>query len=257
MTEENKVEDTNQVPETKPEVDPIVERATSMGWRPIEDWEGPEEDFIDAKEFVRRQPLFEKIEHQSKELKELRKAFDAFKTHHSKVKEAEYNRALQQLKASRKEAMVNGETEKALYIEEKIEEISEQKAEFDNSVAQIPTPTQVQPEFVRWQEQNSWYQKDRAMTAFADILGVELAKQGMSPEAVLAEVTKEVKKEFAHKFQNPRRAVGSPVEAAPRRGVTKEPEFVMTDEEKQIMKRIVRAGGIDEATYIAELKKVR
>ena len=101
-----------QVPDTTPQVSEIEQRALDMGWRPREEFQGSDDDFIDAKEFVRRKPLFDKIEHSSKEIKELRKAFNALTEHYTKVKETEYNRALSSLKAARREAMTNGDGER-------------------------------------------------------------------------------------------------------------------------------------------------
>jgi hypothetical protein len=247
------------VAEVKEEVktDPITDRALEMGWKPETDWEGAPEDFIEAKEFVRRKPLFEKIEHQSKELKQLRVAFEAFKTHHTKVKEGEYQRALKQLKDARRQAMTDGETDRALVIEDKIEEIQEQKQEFDSAQQSTQVDNEPRPEFVRWSNENSWYNKDRAMTSFADRLGVELAQKGWAPEEVLREVTREVKKEFEHKFKNPNRERGSGVESSTRRGSTSTAAFALSDEETQIMNRMVRAGAMTKDEYISELKKVR
>lgn len=66
MSDENvNVEGVEQVVE-KPAPAPYEAKALEMGWRPKEEWDGPEEDFIDAKEYVRRKSLFEKIEHQNK-----------------------------------------------------------------------------------------------------------------------------------------------------------------------------------------------
>ncbi len=242
-------------PEVKP--DPITERALEMGWRPETEWDGAPEDFIEAKEFVRRKPLFEKIEHQSKELKQLRQAFEAFKTHHTKVKETEYNRALKQLKDARRQALSEGETDRALVLEDKIEEIQEQKQEFDQAATVAPTDNTPRPEFVRWTSENQWYGKDRAMTSYADRLGVELAQQGMHPEEVLREITREMKKEFSHKFTNPKRNAPGAVESGSRRGVASEPEFTLSEDETRIMNRMVRAGAMTKEAYIAELKKVR
>jgi cytochrome c556 len=67
--------------EQAPQRSDIETRALEMGWRPKEEFEGSEDDFIDAKEFVRRKPLFEKIEHQSKELKQIKQALEACKGH--------------------------------------------------------------------------------------------------------------------------------------------------------------------------------
>lgn len=239
--------------------DPFVERALELGWRPQEDWNGAPEDFIDAKEFVRRQPLFEKIDHQSKELRALKQAFEAFKTHHSKVKEVEYNRALAALKAEKRRALSEGETERALAIEDKLEEIQEQKAQFEQDAASVQVEEQpvARPEFIRWRGENSWYGQDRAMTAFADKLGVELHTKGYSPQEVLSAITKEIRKEFAHKFKNPARDRASSVESGSRGGSKAESEFQMSDDERRIMNKIVAAGGITKEQYIAELKKVR
>ena len=71
-------------PET-PELSPIEQKAISMGWRPKDQFEGDEEEFIDAKEFVRRQPLFDRIENQNKQLKNVTKALEALKVHYTRV----------------------------------------------------------------------------------------------------------------------------------------------------------------------------
>jgi hypothetical protein len=252
--------DQKQEPENTPEQkDIFVERAMELGWRPEEEWQGPPEDFIDAKEFVRRKPLFEKIEHQSRELKALRGAFDAFKTHHSKVKEVEYNRALAALKAEKRRALSDGETERALVIEDKIDEIVEQKSQFESEAASVQTPQEAspRPEFVRWQQENSWYGKDKAMTVYADTLGVDLSRQGHSPEEVLAKVTREVRSEFAHKLTNTKRERAGAVEGSSRSGANTAEEFKLSDDERQIMNKIVAMGGITKEDYIKELKRVR
>ena len=48
----------NQNQEAQPkELSAIEQRAIEMGWRPQEEFNGDEEDFIDAKEFVRRKNI--------------------------------------------------------------------------------------------------------------------------------------------------------------------------------------------------------
>lgn len=101
--------------------------------------------------------------------------------------------------------MVEGETERAIAYEEKIEEVEQQKVEFDRDVqsVNIPQTAEVDPRFIQWQEQNSWYGRDHNLTRFADAIGIDYAKQGMSPSEVLVAVAREVKKEFPNKFTNP------------------------------------------------------
>ena len=56
MKEETKPQE-GQQEQAQHTPDPIETRALEMGWRPKEEFDGNEEDFIDAKEFVRRKPL--------------------------------------------------------------------------------------------------------------------------------------------------------------------------------------------------------
>ena len=79
MTEEVKVleSEKQEVVPTEPinnEPSDIEQRAMDLGWRPKEDFEGDEATFIDAAEFVRRQPLFDKIESMGRELKETKRS---------------------------------------------------------------------------------------------------------------------------------------------------------------------------------------
>ena len=58
----------------QPKVDPYEDKARATGWRPLEEFEGDPETWVDAKEFLGRAPLFDKIKHQTKKQKELEKA---------------------------------------------------------------------------------------------------------------------------------------------------------------------------------------
>src|SRR3990172_4739307 len=55
--------------------------ARAQGWKPKEEFTGDPALWVDAKEFVGRAPLFDKIKTQSKDLKEIRKTVDAMAKH--------------------------------------------------------------------------------------------------------------------------------------------------------------------------------
>jgi hypothetical protein len=95
------------------------------------------------------------------------------------------------------------------------------------------------------------------MRAYADQVGIEAGSKGMSPSDVLAEVEREVKKEFADKFTNPRRASAAAVEGSTNKGSGKRDSFQMSDEERRVMQRFVKSGALTEEQYIADLKKTR
>jgi len=137
-----------------PQLSATEQKAMEQGWRPKEEFSGDPEAFIDAAEFVRRGELFTKIEHQSKELKQVRQALDALKEHHSKVKETEYKNALKALDNARKQALTDGETDRFFALEERIEEVKAEKQAFDEDLAVVtPRDEPINPEFTAWTKQ--------------------------------------------------------------------------------------------------------
>lgn len=235
-------------------------KAIEQGWIPKEDFDGDVSEFIDAPEFVRRGELFGKIEKQSKELKAVRQALDALSKHHTKVKEMEYERALKTLKDARRQATMEGDHERALTLEDKIDEVKAEK----EAIAQESRQTQVQepdtytPEFENWVSRNEWYESNRLMRKAADALGKELYEEGgRSPSEVLVLVEKEIRKEFAHKFAGPGAQRRTPVEGSTRGGAAKD-DLQMTSEEVDIMRKIVAVTpGYTEADYKKELKALK
>lgn len=242
-----------------PELTPIEQKAMEMGWRPKEEFDGDDEDFIDAKEFVRRKPLFDKIDTSTRQVKQLTKALDAFKEHYSRVNEAAYERALKALKAERQTAVTNGDGERFEALDEQIKEVEEQ-AEQIRQVAQ-PTPVEQSehPEFSSWKARNSWYEKTGYMRAYADQLGKQLHSQGLQPQEVLREVEKAVRKEFPQKFTNPNKASAPSVETSggsAKRGGGGD-GFELSDQERKVMNDLVRSKQMTKEEYIASLKLVK
>ena len=66
----------------------------------------------------------------------------------------------------------------------------------------------MQKTFRKWERDNDWYGKDKAMTAFADAEARDMGSysdNAMDPDEYLEELTERVKKEFAHKFELPKK----------------------------------------------------
>lgn len=256
MTEETLIpaegtEETQEVEYTATQV-----KALEQGWKPKDQFDGPEDEFIDAPEFVRRGELFSKIETQSKELKAVKRALEDFRSNQSKVREQEFERALKSLKQERRAAMVDGDTERAFELEDEIESISAEKTKIAQEVAR-PAVQEVNPEFQEWQHTNTWYEKDNVMRAAADAIGFDLARSGMSPSQVLKEVAKEIRKEFPHKFTNPKGARASAVESSSRTGTSRSQDVELSDVEQMIMKRLVERGDMTAAEYKKQIKASR
>jgi len=242
--------------ESTPQVDPIETEAREQGWKPKEEYEGDPNKWRPAKEFVERGELFGKIDHMGKELKETRKALKMLQDHHTKVRETEYNRALNELKTLQKKHLEEGNSDGYLETTELLTDLkAEQKA---REVVQQNVPTQPDPRFISWVSENKWYEKDAEMRRYADTLGNGYAASnpGLDPEEVLQYVTKEVRARFATKFVNPNRVKPSAVEGA-NTGAANKSSFELTDDERKVMNTFVRAGVMSKEDYIAQVKQMR
>lgn len=264
MTEQNKevlenkdTEQTQNKTQETPEYTDVELKALEMGWRPKEEFEGDEDDFIDAKEFVRRKPLFDKIETQSKELKNVKRAIEALQKHYTAREEAAVKNAISQLKVARKEALTNGDGEAFEQIDDQIKQAEKEADRLKKIEQETNVQTEVHPEFVAWTKRNSWYKDVGYMRKWADDYGIELAQQGLSPSDVLKKVEQAVKKEFAHKFTNPNKASAPDVEGSGRAGSSKGIDrFELTDNERKIMNTLVSTKQMTKEEYIKQLKEM-
>ncbi len=233
--------------------------ARASGWVPKEEYNGDENKWVDADEFVRRGPLFKKIDGQQRELKEVRKALDQLKNHHNSVKENAYKDALASLKAEKRNAFTEGDPDKIIQIDERIDLVKEQQRQFSQERAQEVNNAvreEIHPDFAVWTERNPWYNTSRPMRAFADALGIELRATGLTPQEVLKKVELQVKEEFPTKFRNPNRDKASPVEGTSK-GSGKPTNDGLSDMERNVMERFVRQNVMTREQYIAEIKKSR
>lgn len=260
MSDENQVVDTN----ADVQVDPVEQEARASGWVPKEDFHGDESKWVDAGEFVRRAPLFGKIDAQGQQIKELRRGLDALKQHHSQVRETEYKRALEELKAAKKQAYIDGEVDDIVDIDEKLDAVKQAQAIFkQEQIAEASqaaaNPEVIHPEFAAWTKRNTWYNDSKPMRAFADALGIELRNKGLSPSDVLRQVETQIKEEFPNKFRNPNRDKPGSVEGGGKGGSVKGNSFEATldDNERKIMNTLVRSGALTKEQYLADLKKVK
>lgn len=243
---------------TPPQYTEIELKAIDQGWIPREEFDGDPSTFIEAPEFVRRGELFAKIDAQNRRIRKQEEALQAFAQHMSKVQEAEYQRALKTLKNERRQAFVEGEHERAFQIEEQIETIEQQRQQAQAPVVQPAQNDEYTEMFQEWLANgNDWYETDRTLRKYADTIGKELYEEGKSPSEVLKLVEREVKREFAHKFE-PKTQRGMVVEPSSRSRGNSRDDFQMTAEEKAIMRKIVQVTpGYTEADYIRDLKKTR
>jgi len=259
MTEETLPVD-GQEPEQAPQPTETEQRAMEMGWRPKSEFDGDEDSFIDAKEFVRRKPLFDKIETQSKEIKNVRKAIDALQQHYTAREAAAVENALAKLRTARQTAISDsdGESFEAIDTEIKRVEKESQRLKALEQVQPEQVAQEIHPEFAAWTNRNRWYNTDEDMRSWADGKGVKLANEGKTPSEVLQELEKAVKKTFPQKFVNPNKSSAPDVENGSRgTSSSKSDGFEMTEQERKIMNTLVSSKTMTKEKYIADLKAIK
>lgn len=234
----------------------VEQKAADQGWVPQEEWEGDPEQWRPAKEFLDRGELFKKIEDQNRTIKEFKKALEDLKGHHAKTRDTEYKRALDTLKAQKMQALEEGDAKSVINIDDQIDLVKEEQRKLAEQ-ANTPATSELNPEFVEWVDRNKWYERDDNMKIFADALGQRLAMAGKSPSAVLAEVERQVREEFPHKFRNPNREKPGTVEGSTNKGGKGGASVVLSDDERRVMQRFVRTGVMTEKEYMDELKRIK
>ena len=249
-------DNTNQEP-TQVELSPVEQRAMDQGWVPQDEWSGNPEDWRPAKEFVDRGELFKKIDEVRRENKSLKHAMEEFGKHHAKVRELEYKRAIETLKAQKKEAYAEGDLDAVVEIDDRLDEVKEQRRVAEAQPTHVET--QADPVLVAWINKNPWYTTDRAMKVVADEVARDAFVNGeRDNHAILVAVEKAIKLEFPHKFKNPNRDKAGAVEGSTNKASTsKDLSSDMTDAEKRIMDKIVRTGAITKEQYLKEYKATK
>lgn len=211
--------------------------AREKGWRPKEEFEGDSESWVGAEEFVKRQPLYDKLKGQSKKLKELEKTVDAMAKHYKITIAQAREKAIYELKAERREAIELGEVAKVEDIDKSIEELK-------NTPDPLPVVDGPKPEITQFVEENkTWFNVDKAMTRFAVSFNeAYLAENPGELEESLKETLKAVKKAFPEKFENKRRETPPSVETggAPLGGGSKYTMNRLTGEQKLVYNQLVK-----------------
>jgi len=245
---------------TNTEPSSIEKKALELGWRNKDQFDGDPEDFIDATEFVRRQPLFDKIGNVSKELRETKKALQVLQTHYTKVREVEYQNALKALKSEKKAALESGDADALIEIDDRIAETKAR--EQIQRVQQEQQVNEPHPNFINWIQRNTWYKANAEMKVVADQIGTAFAasNEGVDPEQVLVYVEKRIRKLYPEEFANQNRSRPTAVETSSPQGRStsgSNTEYKLTEDERSVMNTLVRNGTMTKEEYIADLKKIK
>jgi hypothetical protein len=268
MAEEQEIEVSNEEDSGSKETpqaqsNPSEEKASALGWMPKEDWvaDGRDaEDWKPAKVFLEHGDMIGKIRATSRELEETKRALQFTHDKNKEVYAKGYQAAITELRAAKRAALAEGDLVKADEIDEKIDATKDELTKVVNTPAPKVT-AKADPEHEAWLARNPWYSEGR-MQKFADAIAIEYinSNQGqVTPNQVRDFVETEVKKEFAHKF--PSKTKGAPNPDGEGRVTRKtqstglDPKLAqakasMTDEQRGIMKTMLKSTGMSEEKYL-------
>lgn len=236
----------------------VEKRAIEQGWRPLEEWDGDEADWRDARAFLDRGELLNRISSQSKEMKELRKTLKAFEDLNKRLADQKFAEKLHTLKAAKKEALESGDAGRVVELDEQIDVVKDAAAANKAaSIVQEPAAGDQHPEFQKWMEKNSWYAQNDEMRMFADNVGTAFARNNRdkTPQEVLKYVENRVKRAYSDMFMNSKRDEPSKVEGGSVRSApSKKGEYQLSPEEEQVCSTLVRSGHMTREEYIKQLK---
>lgn len=222
VTKDAPIEDKQEasIPEqssSEPELSEIEKQAYSLGWRPSGEYQG--QNFVPAEEYVRRQPLFERIDRQGRELRELKTVNQQIAQHLASLRKEAYEQAEKDLEARRIQAINEGDSSQVFQAERQIRDIENKKAN-DPLFRQAEVSAQPPklPEVESFESRNAdWYNtstaENRRMVEAASLADKQLAEQAaergivLDPKEHLRMVEESVKRNFAHRFpqSNPKK----------------------------------------------------
>lgn len=192
--------------------------ARPEGWKPKDEYRGNPDEWVDAETFVRRgreiNPILRKNNARLQqelatlraELSEASSAVKSLQEYNSKLEEKAYQRALQSLKAEKRQALAAGDHETAAELEDQLDELRENPPK-QPAPAPASNAPKVDPVFQSWQSENaSWFNDENPdMVDYANAVGMRLRRQDpqmtrFKGQAFLDEIKKAVEKQFPDKF---------------------------------------------------------
>lgn len=267
------------------------QKARKKGWKPLEEYDGPPEDWVDAKEFLGREPLFEANRDLKRQLKQQASSFErdmkVIQGQFSQMSEQAYKKALHDLQEQRDLAIVDKDIQSVRELDKQIDETKQAHVQAVQRTQTQQAP--VETEYMKtWRNENQWFDNDSELQDEAVSIGVGYlhAHQGVSQEKMLEYVTDRIKKIYPEKFQTKQERKQTTVKneeedtsqeantvekSTPRLGnrgtKVKLTTADLTDQERTVMRTLVKRGVLkdiaaknkrsEEAEYLAQLEAVR
>ena len=268
-----------EAPQDAPEAPQYESEARAQGWVAADEFRGSESDWVDAETFVRRgkeiMPILRKNNEKllkelgeakkiAEEAREAAKEFREYQKEQFERKTKDLESQLEQLKQAKREAITQGDGDRAIAIDDAMDDLKEQRIEAkqdlkaaEDKAKEVPQVT-ADPSLNEWMERNDWFGKDTRLTGVANGLGVELRRENpnLQGKNFLDKLDEELAAMLPEKFgkkrvQNPME--GSPNGTArPSSGSGKKSYNNLPPEAKAACDKFVKQGLMTKEAYVAE-----
>ena len=268
-----------EAPQEAPEASQFESEARAQGWVAAEEFRGSETDWVDAETFVRRgkeiMPILRKNNEKllkelgeakkiAEEAREAAKEFREYQKQQFERKTKDLEGQLEQLKQAKRDAITQGDGDRAIAIDDAMDDLKEQRLEAkqdlkaaEEKAKEVPQVT-ADPTLNEWMDRNDWFGKDTRLTGMANGLGVELRRENpaLQGKAFLDKLDEELANMLPEKFGKKR--VQNPMEgssngtARPSVGSGKKSYNALPAEAKAACDKFVKQGLMTKEQYVAE-----
>ena len=146
--------ETKQEEEQLPELTATEQKAFDQGWRPQEEFSGPEDNWKTAKEYVRDGEFLATIKEQNQKIDRMNSEFNTRLENSNKLHEAKREQEIKDLKAAQRDAVLEMDTDAYDSAQAKIENLE--------SVTPVSNPEQPKedPAITSWRDGKDWLNDD-------------------------------------------------------------------------------------------------
>ena len=192
------------------------QEARDQGWKPISEFNGPDDKWTDPKTFVEKGEkitgiLKSRVDRQQAEINELKNANKQFGEYQKTLveKEREENtRLLSELEVARAAAINDQDGAEFTKIDRKMQQVRDDMA----NPPYAPPQGQLDPQASAWLANNGWYNENQTLRTYADGLVGQITSEGYQGQAYYNEITRRVQETFPQEFKNPNRSKSNSVE---------------------------------------------
>ena len=268
-----------EAPQEAPEASQFESEARAQGWVAAEEFRGSESDWVDAETFVRRgkeiMPILRKNNEKllkelgearkiAEEARESAKEFREYQKQQFEKKTKDLEGQLEQLKQAKRDAITQGDGDRAIAIDDAMDDLKEQRLEAKEDLKAAEEKAKEVPQFTQdpilnnWMEKNDWFGKDSRMTNIANGVGVTLRQEdpSLTGQPFLDKLDAELQEMFPEKFgkkRTPNPMEGSPNGTArPSVSSGKKTYNNLPPEAKAACDKFVKQGLMTKEAYVAE-----